>query len=273
MTGIGQAAGAGTIVNAMATGRGVAFGLDLSVVVTVAPAKRWSVVSAGKRLGPRAALLAIESARRVTTTPLRIEVTTNIPPERGLKSSSAVSVATIRACLNHTRRRWTDAKILSAAADAGLRSGTSLTGAYDDAAACLLGGIVFTDNRKRRLTARRPLPRGLVALVHLGAHRLPTARVKGTDFEPVRAIVHDAERLARAGDMRSAMLLNTAAYAPLFRHDARFTFAMLHAGAYAAGLSGKGPAEIALLTPRQAAHLRRRWPNSLIVRVRNRRAP
>jgi shikimate kinase len=267
--GVGRSGGAGTIVNAMATGRGVTFGLAFHVEVRVRPAARWSVRTDARVLGAREARLAVESARLVSPAPLTIEVRSDIPAERGLKSSSAVSVATIRAAVASHGRRWSDTRILESAAAAGLRSGTSVTGAYDDAAACLLGGVCFTDNRRRRLVRHDRLPAGLVAVVKVPARRLQTRKVRGTDFEPIRALVSDAERLALSGDLRSAMLLNTAAYGPLFAHRTSFSTQALAAGAWAAGLSGKGPAEIALVRRPDLARVRRLWPGARVVAVRN----
>lgn len=273
MSAVGTAGGAGTVVNAMATGRGCAFGLRLRVEARVRPDERWSVFSGGRRLALSRARLAFEAARRVpaggrTPGPLRIDIRSEIPPERGLKSSSAIAVAVIRACLRHQGRRWSAGRILEAAAEAGLASGTSLTGAFDDAAACLLGGVVVTDNTRRQIVRRFNLPSRLSALVHVPKRRLPTAQVRGTRFDGVRPIVDEAWNLARRGEIRDAMLLNTTAYAPLFGHRARFTLDALAAGAFSAGLSGKGPAEIALGTPAVLRTLRGRYPRARLVPLR-----
>lgn len=261
--------GAGTIVNAMALGRGAAFGLRYHARARMRPSARWEVHTEGRRLAPLKARLAIESARLVLgDTPHRIEVHCDIPPERGLKSSSAVSLAVLRAALQAKGTRWPAPRLLRAAATAGLRSGTSLTGAYDDASACLLGGVVVTDNVARRILKRLEFPRGLAALVHVPAQRRPTRAVRGTDFRPIRALVAEAFTLARQGRLRDAMVLNTSAYAPLFRLRTIFSQAALEAGCHAAGLSGKGPAEVAI-GPRDALHtLSRRFDNTRPVALR-----
>ena len=275
MTGTGRSGGAGTIVNAMATGRGAAFGLGFLVEARVRPADAWSVFSHGRRLPPAQSQLALRAARLVQgrsahAGPWRIDVTSDIPPERGLKSSSAVAIAVVRAALDELGHAWGPTSILRAAAQANLDAGVSLTGAYDDAAACLLGGVCLTDNGARRLVRRTRLPAGLEALVHIPPRRLPTRAVKGTDFSTIRPFVDQAWRLARQGDLRAAMALNTTAYAPLFGHTPRFTVAALDEGAWAAGLSGKGPAEVALGTPPTIRSLRRRFPRARRVPLRNR---
>lgn len=252
MTGVGRAGGAGTIVNAFATGRGAAFGLDWRVRARVAPARATGVWNGRRKLTPAEARLATETARCVLgrlgrRERLRIDVESEIPPKRGLKSSSAVAVAVARAVLAHVGARMSDVKLLELVADAAVRSGTSLTGALDDAAACLWGGVVFTDNDRRRVLGRGRLPPDLVALVHVPRRTLLTGSLRRRHFRPVSELVATAWRLARRGEYRDAMLLNTLAYAPLLRTATDFTFQALARGAAAAGLSGKGPAEIALV--------------------------
>ncbi|HEX9815784.1 MAG TPA: shikimate kinase [Candidatus Thermoplasmatota archaeon] len=273
MTGTGTAGGAGTIVNAIATGKGAAFGLDLHVTATVDESITWMVTSNGEELDTPAAKLALESARQVCV-PLRkkqphlIDIQSDIPPERGLKSSSAVSVAVIRATLDAHGVKWPAARILKSAARAGLRSGTSITGAYDDAAACLLGGAVVTDNKRFRLLQRGELPRNVAALVNVPPVRLKTSAVRKVDFSGVRGLVKEAWELARAGEYDKAMILNSAAYAAILGHETKFTFEAIREGAWAAGLSGKGPAEIALGPRALLERLRSTYPSSFVVSLR-----
>ena len=273
MSATGTAAGAGTIVNAMATGKGAAFGLDFRVEARVEDSPSWSVTSNGEEFSPAASKLAIESARQVCLStrdrkPHLVDVESNIPPERGLKSSSAVSVAVIRATLAAHHLDWPASRILKAAARAGLRSGTSVTGAYDDASACLLGGAVVTDNRRFRIIKKGELPRNLAALIHVPETRLPTAAVRKVNFSSVRSVVDEAWRHAKAGDYDKAMIINSAAYAGILGHETKFTFEAIREGAWAAGLSGKGPAEIALGSRSVLQHIQSSYPSSFIMPLR-----
>lgn len=253
MTGHGASHGAGTVVNAMATGRGAAFGLDFHVAATVETADDYVVQTQGHRLKPKAAALALECVRLVEqaagkTEPVLVTVDSDIPPARGLKSSSAVAIATLRAaCEHHDVEPDDDEEILGWAAEAGLRSGTSVTGAYDDAAACLLGGLVLTDNRERRLLERRPMPDGLVALVRIPERENPTSEFRRANLEAARPGAEEAFRMVEGGDVPGAMKANTKAYAALFDVDVSFVDEARAAGAWAAGISGTGPALIALV--------------------------
>jgi len=255
MTGVGTAGGAGTIINAFATGKGAAFGLLQRVTARVTPAPAFSVWNGQRKLPPSEARLAVETARLVQREldvrigPLRIDVRSPIPAKRGLKSSSAVSVAVAKAVANHVEAQLDPRRILGIVADASLKSKTSLTGAYDDAAACLLGGVVFTDNQERRLLRVDILPASLVALVHVPAETKATGDLNLKDFLHLSDLVGEAWRLAMKGNYKDAMLVNTLAYAPVLRVHPGFTLQAIERGAFAAGLSGKGPAEVALVHP------------------------
>lgn len=252
MTGVGTAAGAGTIVNAFATGHGAAFGLAFRVQATVDDARQWGVTSNRKRLNAADSRLALEAARLTLKTakaggPLRITIESDIPPKKGLKSSSAVGVAVARAVLSHAGRSLPPRHLLALVGEAGLRSRTSLTGAFDDAAACLLGGVVFADNAKRSVIAQDQLPGDLTALVHIPKASTATGSLRRRDFRDLAPLIDEAWKLGRAGRYKEAMLVNTLAYAPRLGVRPLFTLRALEAGAYAAGLSGKGPAEVALV--------------------------
>lgn len=272
MTGLGRAAGAGTIVNAFATGRGAAFGVAYAVRARVRPAPRFRVLSNGRPLSAAEARLAVESVKAAHRAldqggALEIQIRSDIPPRRGLKSSSAVSVAVVRATADEAGRRLSHARVLDAAAEAGLRSRTSLTGAYDDAAACLLGGVVLTDNHRRKILGTDRLPKDLVALVHTPTRTIATGGLRRAAFRGIADLIRGAWKLAAQGRYREAMLINTAAYAPLLRVDPQFTFAALAGGAHAAGLSGKGPAEIALVHRETLPRMRRilhAWPIRIV---------
>lgn len=252
MTSTGSAGGAATVVNAFATGRGVAFGIKARVRATVDEAKTWSVYSRGRKLSlPEAGLAkttALYVQRRLhEKAPLRVDVDSEIPAKKGLKSSSAVAVAVARAVLRHYDRPLPDSVVLKAVAEASRKSRTSLTGAIDDAAACMLGGLVFTNNDADRLVEVRPMPDDLVALVHVPRASTATGSLKRSTFRDLAPLVAEAYRLARGGNIQDAMLVNTLAYAPRLNLVPRFTLKALDAGAWAAGLTGKGPAEFALV--------------------------
>ena len=72
-------------------------------------------------------------------------VATKIPSKRGLKSSSAVSVAAIRALAQSVDADLTTAEIVDIAASAQISAGVSLTGSKDDSWACAEPGWALID--------------------------------------------------------------------------------------------------------------------------------
>jgi shikimate kinase len=264
VTGLGRSGGAGTVVNAMATGNGIAFGLRFDVTAAVRPSEMTLVMSNGESLQePEDQLvrecLALVEEEAQREEPLNVDITSPIPPRRGLKSSSAVAVAVLDAASQHFGIEPKDARLLDWAATAGIKSRTSRTGAYDDAAACRLGGLVFTDNAKRKILKQDRLPDHLVALIHLPEGETPSGRFLDADMRSLEEPVGRALKLARKGKIREAMLTNTLAYANVFDVDTTFTRRSLDMDAWAAGLSGTGPAQIALVAPDRAKAFSKEW--------------
>ena len=72
-------------------------------------------------------------------------VNSKIPPRQGLKSSSAVSVAAIKALCEANEIQLDNAQIIDLAAAAQLAAGVSITGSYDDSWAALEGGWKLVD--------------------------------------------------------------------------------------------------------------------------------
>ena len=72
-------------------------------------------------------------------------VNSKIPPRQGLKSSSAVAVAAIKALCSASDIEIANSDIIDIAANAQLASGVSITGSYDDSWAALEGGWKLID--------------------------------------------------------------------------------------------------------------------------------
>jgi shikimate kinase len=255
MTGTATIHGAGTVVNAMATGRGAAFGLAWTVTATVQEAATTRVLNAGVPLDEREARLSLTCLDLLQShhPPLEVHIETRIPSKKGLKTSSAVALAVLAAHARHLRRPLDPQEHLQLAAEAGLRSRTSRTGAYDDAAACLFGGLVLTHNHERRLIAQRQLPANLSAIIHIPQRQIATRDTLDRDLSDCRAALDAAFDMATAGHIPQAMAANTRVWADVFDIDDTFTHRATKAGAWAAGITGKGPAQIALVAPRARA--------------------
>ena len=253
MKGTASCFGAGTIVNAIATGKGAAFGLALRATATVAvgPAERGVVVHVPPDAEPR---LAEGCARRVLRRSrrkagLEVSVDSEIPISRGLKSSSAVANAVTLASARALNIELEPESLIRIGVDAALEAGVTITGAYDDACASFYGCIVLTDNPSRRILKVDRFPGGFVVVVQVPRRMITKPSLRGLDFSRIRDEVDDAFRLALQGDYFHALERNSAAYARVLGIDDSPAVRARAAGAIAAGITGTGPAIVALTKP------------------------
>jgi shikimate kinase len=253
--------GAGTIVNAIATGKGAAFGLALRVTATADTRPEGFGVEARVPDGTDPALV-LSGATRVLRRSrrkagLEVSVDSEIPMSRGLKSSSAVANAVVLASARALRLELEPFQIIRIGIEAARDAGVTITGAFDDACASFFGGIVVTDNRAGKLLASDRFPEGLVAVLHVPPRTITKSSLRGIDFSPIRPQVEEAFRLAVRGDYFRAIETNSAAYAPLLGIDETPAVRARAAGAMAAGITGTGPAIIALAKPAHVDVVRR----------------
>jgi shikimate kinase len=246
--------GAATIVNAMATGMGGAFAIELRVTATV------TIVEGGKIEG-KIVNGADESTELMETCVSRVlemaggnlgalvETRSDLPVARGLSSSSACSNAVVLATasalgkLDH--ETGPDSVLLNAGIDASVEAGVTVTGAFDDASASFYGGAVITDNARREIMRREEMPELEVAIL-VPEERSYSGEV---DLERIRLLspqVEIAHREALEGDIFRAITLNGLIFCASLSYDPHPAIIALESGALAAGLSGKGPAFVAI---------------------------
>ncbi len=245
--------GAGTIVNAIATGKGAAFGLALraSAAAESRPEAEGVRVQAAGTVDPS---LAVGCARRVLRRSRRkaglaVRVDSEIPVSRGLKSSSAVANAVVLASARALGLELEPLQIIGIGVEAALEAKVTVTGAFDDACASFFGGIVVTDNAARKIIQVDRFPEGLMAVVQIPRRTIAKASLAAKDFAPIREQVDTAYRLALQRHYFQALELNSAAYAPILEIDEAPARRARAAGAMAAGITGAGPAILALAKP------------------------
>lgn len=245
--------GAGTIVNAIATGQGAAFGLALRASASALVTRKAQEVRVHVPAEAEP-LLAEGCARRVLRRSrrkagLEVTVDSEIPISRGLKSSSAVANAVTLASARALGLDLEPMQLIGIGVDAALEAGVTITGAFDDACASFYGCIALTDNPSRRLLKVDYFPEGFVAVVQVPRRSITKRSLAGKDFSPIREEVQEAFRLALQGDYFHALERNSAAYAGILGIDETPAARARAAGAMAAGITGAGPAIIALTKP------------------------
>jgi shikimate kinase len=268
--------GSATIITAFATGRGGAYGIGLENRTTVEINDSGLVVSDvngqdGVGLGLASAALkrTLEHFSQDFTGAV-ISTKSNIPLCAGLKSSSVAANAVVLATagsiaaehgeirsirLNKTESRQelvidgnvvSEAELLNIGIDAAFDAKVTVTGALDDASASFLGGYTLTDNLKRRVVYHGGMEEGLNVLIYLPEGRIDSASI---DPQRLKMFSKDLELLweqARCGRIYSAITLNGFIHSIAFKLGTEPAMAALEAGAIAAGLSGTGPAVVAL---------------------------
>ncbi|GBC69124.1 Homoserine kinase [archaeon HR01] len=248
--GYGRAYGAVSIVNAISTGRGAALSVDLYTEATVRLDSGRGVTLETAEKDMDSSLVAavvkqVSEALDIHLDGCAVWTSSTIPVAVGLKSSSSAAVATALALLDALEAEMDDLEILRNVAQASIASGTSITGALDDAAACMLGGVVVTDNRRGEVVKREVL-QPMEVVIAVPSMRTYTRNFRAELLSPIRGLVEEAHRMALEGEYWKAMTLNGILHAAALGLSTEPVINALRAGAVAAGVSGTGPAVAAV---------------------------
>ncbi len=245
--------GAGTLVNAIATRKGAAFGLALraTAVAESLPRAEGVRVQVAGSVDPTLAMGCVQRVLRRSRrrAGLAVRVDSEIPVSRGLKSSSAVANAVVLASARALGLELEPLQIIGIGIEAALEAKVTVTGAFDDACASFFGGIVVTDNAAREIVKADRFPGDLMAVLHIPKRAIPKPSLAAKDFSSIRPQVEEAYRLALRGEYFRALERNSAAYAPILEVDESPARRARAAGAVAAGITGAGPAILALAKP------------------------
>ena len=252
MKGRGVSHGAATIVNAIAHGKGAAFGIDLSTTAEVNLSQGNGVdVELQDNEDPILAIRCVENvlAEYAPDEELGANVRTesNIPVSRGLKSSSAAANAVVLATLDALSVDLDPLAAIRIGTRSAVEAGVSVTGAFDDATASLMGGVVVTDNRSEKILRMDRLPDSMKVLIHVPEFRI---RKGSLPLERIRALAPVAKTafdLAMEGEYYWALTLNGICYSAALNLDQELAMEAMQKGAVAAGVSGTGPATVILV--------------------------
>lgn len=261
MFGEGESWGALTVVNALATGGGAALGVNLKTTVKVSSERRegWAPIRPKASLGDLLSSVYEEFCYKMGVRPFELfaSVETQLPSGVGMKSSSSVANALILALADAYNLKIEHSEVLSINTSASLKAGVSRTGALDDAAACLLGGVEVTDNLAGKILASYEAKREkAVFLIPHNAVR-PSLNIRFGHL--VRSVVETAHGLALRGRYHEALNLNGSVYAHAYGYDNTPIVEAWRIGASAAGITGNGPAYAALVEESMLEELCARW--------------
>ncbi len=274
MRGRARCHGAATIVNAIATGKGAAFGIDLftEAEVELFPSEEIRVEMDTLRdpgaEDPSLAVRCVENVlNRFSDQGLGglVKTRSNIPISRGLKSSSAAANAIVQATLNALDVECESLEVIRMGTRSAVESGVSVTGAFDDATASMLGGVILTDNEREEIIKRDRLPSHWKVVLHTPEFKIRKNSLPLEKIRSVEGMVEIAFNLAKEGEYARAMTLNGLAYSAALGLSPSLAVSALQLGAVGAGLSGTGPATAILVEEENVDSLVEELGEDLIV--------
>ncbi|KTG10361.1 shikimate kinase [Haloprofundus marisrubri] len=283
MHGRASALGAGTVLNALATGVGSAFAIDAetraSVELDDSGVVRGEVAEdpdADTRLVERCVERVVERFGNGEGGTVRTE--SDVPMAAGLKSSSAAANATVLATLSAlgvdvvddesegagTRRDATDANDSAVTrldacrigVEAARDAGVTVTGAFDDASASMLGGVTVTDNREDALLARDEVDWNV--LVWTPPERAYSADADTDRCTRIASVAETVADLALAGRYAEAMTVNGFAFSAALGFSTDPAIEALP-DATGVSLSGTGPSVVAVGDAEALERVREQW--------------
>ena len=272
MDGRAVAPAAGTVLNALATGRGSAFAIDLETTASVELTDDGDVrgeiaeaPDADPMLIERCAGLTLErygddADLDITATGARVRTESDVPMAAGLKSSSAAANATVVATLD-ALGLVDDIDRLEACrlgVEAARAAGVTVTGAFDDASASMLGGVTVTDNRADELLTREAVEWDV--LVYSPPEQAFSADADVDACERIAPMAELVEELALDGRYGAAMTVNGFVFCGALEFP---TGPLLDALPAVDGvsLSGTGPSVVAIGDESALERTRERWEN------------
>ena len=259
--------GAATIINAIATGKGAALGVDLwtKASVTLTDEKGQVEVNIQSDSSENPAL-AQKTVQRVlkhfgldNQFGAKVETTSNIPVARGLKSSSVAANAIALATTAALERSLDDVMVVKLGVDGALDAEVTITGAFDDACASYFGGIIITDNMERRIIKRIEPAEPLKVLFFVPAKKTYTASSDVKRMKAMASAVKVAYNEALNGNYWAALIINGLIFSAALGYDPSIAVDALAAGALASGVSGTGPAVSAVVSEEKIDLVKEAW--------------
>jgi len=259
--------GAATIINAIATGKGAAIGVDLWTKARVKLTDETGIIESTIMSDPTEdSVLIKKTVGRVLQYfnlegkfGAKVETWSNIPIARGLKSSSATGNAITLATVAALKKHLDDITTVRLGVEAAIDAKVTITGAFDDACASYFGGGVVTDNLKRRIVKRFKIAEDLVVLFYVPAKKTYTVSSDISRMKGVAPLVKIAYKEALKGNYWTALTLNGLIYSSTLGYDPSIAVDALMTGALAAGLSGTGPAVTAIVPDEKIDLVKDAW--------------
>ena len=248
--------GSATIINAIATGFGSAFGIGLDIECEAKSIP--NSIKCANDVGADTELMElcvqkVFSHYNVGSDDFGIDLKTksSLPMASGLSSSSASSNAIVKVVSEIVAEEFdfkplSDLEVVNMAIDASLDAGVTITGSFDDATASYFGGVVVTDNRNREFIIKEKMDDYSILIF------MPNFHSKSGDSNVERMkvlapLVETAYDFACKREYFKALNLNGLIYSSALGFNTAIAIDALQAGALASGLSGTGSSFVAIV--------------------------
>ena len=260
--------GSATIINAIATGFGSAFGIGLDIVCEAKTIG--NSIKCKNDVGADNSLMELCVKKvfnhyNISEDEFGIDLKTksSLPMASGLSSSSASSNAIVKVTSSVISQEFDlkpldDLEIINLAIDASLDAGVTITGSFDDATASYFGGVVVTDNKNREFIIKEKMQESPILIY------MPNFYSKSGDSNPERMkllspLVETAFEFAKQKNYFKALNLNGLIYSATLGFDSTIAIDALQAGAIASGLSGTGSSFVAVVSEDTIDDVEQAW--------------
>ena len=248
--GSGISYGAISVINSIPCGIGSTIGIDLKTISEFVPGgtKKEVRITNDPSEDDTMARLCVETALQCMGVELRgwtLTVNSEIPISRGLKSSSSACNSIISAVLNEYGQKMRSLDMIRMGVECARSADVTVTGAFDDACGCHLGGLVITNNSKDELIGHYDIE-DLDVVIHVPERRIRKHSLSKDMFAPVSGKAAELVKLLPDGVLE-VMTTNGSLISGIVGENGIMAKIALKRGALAAGISGTGPATAMLV--------------------------
>ena len=260
--------GSATIINAIATGYGSAFGIALDIKceakITSSSIKCENDVGADTGLMDLC-VQKVFNHYNIDKDDFGIHLKTKstLPMASGLSSSSASSNAIVKVTSNIIAEEFnlsplTDLEVINMAIDASLDAGVTITGSFDDATASYFGGVVVCDNKKRKFILKEEMVEYPI-LVYMPGYHSQSGDSDAERMKVLAPLVKTAYEFACNRQFFKALNLNGLLYSATLGFNSAIAVDALQSGALASGLSGTGSSFVAIASEDKIDGVKEAW--------------
>lgn len=260
--------GSATIINAIATGFGSAFGIGLDIECEVKTTS--DSIKCSNDVGADTSLMDLCVKKVFNHYDINdgeygvdLKTRSKLPMASGLSSSSASSNAIVKAvsqliCDEFNLNPLDDLEVINMAIDASLDAGVTITGSFDDATASYFGGVVVTNNKTREFIIKEKM-QDYPILIYMPNYFSKSGDSDANRMKLLAPLVETAFDFAKNKDYFKALNLNGLIYSATLGFDSRIAVDALSAGAIASGLSGTGSSFVAVVEEENIDDVKESW--------------